>query len=234
MPAPNAQQLLSLDAIAFAWLVLCWVGYSLVTSRTPWGRAGFVAEMTEQRRLWMKEMAMRELRMVDAQLLAAIASGNAFFASTSVFVIAGLVATLGSIGPVSELLASIPFLSNVTRLELELKTALMIAIYIYAFFKFAWAYRLSLATGILIGATPEYTPKNAKRCFAHGVRAGELAVLLAKHGTAGLRAFYFGMSILSWFIHPLAFMATVLLVVLVLYRREYQSNALAALRNDTD
>lgn len=223
----------SLDALAFAWLLICWAGYSCVTKYTDWGRGGLVGRLDQQRMLWMQEMALRELRMVDAQLLNAIASGNAFFASTSVFVVAGLVAALGTVGNVLHFLKPIPFLSDLSILEVELKVGLMIAIFIYAFFKFAWAYRLSLSAAVLVGATPEYKSKNKKTCLRHGESAGDMIVLVGRHSTAGLRTLYFGMAVLSWFIHPLAFMIVTAWVVLVLYRREYRSNALGALRRIT-
>ncbi len=218
------------DAVAFAWFVFCWAGYVLATNYTSWGKSGFVARMDEQRKHWMLEMAQREDRIVDAQLLAALASGNAFFASTCVFVIAGLMAMLGASGQVSEVFKSIPFLSSISVLEFELKVGLMVAIYIFAFFKFAWAYRLSLSTAILVGATPELTSKNKAKCLRQGARAGEMAVLLGKHTTAGLRAFYFGLSVLTWLFNPFIFMVAVAWVLAVLYRREYLSNALGTLR----
>lgn len=218
------------DIIAFLWFIFCWAGYVLVSNYTPWGKSGFVARMDEQRKHWMLEMAQRENRIVDAQLLAALASGNAFFASTCVFVIAGLMAMLGASGQVSEVFKTIPVLSNISPLEFELKVGLMISIYILAFFKFAWAYRLSLSTAIIVGATPELTGKNKAKCLRQGARAGEMAVLVDRHTTGGLRAFYFGLSVLSWLLNPYVFMVAVAWVLAVLYRRDYLSNALGTLR----
>jgi len=219
------------DAIAFTWFVICWAGYVLVTNYTRWGKTGLDARMNEQRKHWMLEMAQRENRIVDAQLLTALANGNAFFASTSVFVIAGLLAMLGASSEVSKVLKTISILSDISLLEFELKIGMMIAIYIFAFFKFAWAYRLSLSTAILVGATPELTAKNKAKCLHQGARAGGMAVLLGRHTTAGLRAFYFGLSVLGWLLNPYIFMVTVAWVVAVLYRREYLSNALGTLRD---
>ena len=42
----------------------------------------------------------------------------------------------------------------------------------------------------------------------------------------GLRAYYFGMAMLGWFIHPWLFMLVTAGVVLVLYRREFHSDVL--------
>lgn len=42
----------------------------------------------------------------------------------------------------------------------------------------------------------------------------------------GLRAYYFGMATLAWFIHPWFFMLVTAGVVLILYRREFHSDVL--------
>ncbi|MEE3119073.1 MAG: DUF599 family protein, partial [Pseudomonadota bacterium] len=46
----------------------------------------------------------------------------------------------------------------------------------------------------------------------------------------GLRSYYYALAVVGWFIHPVAFMAASTLVVVVLYRREFCSDALGALR----
>ena len=45
----------------------------------------------------------------------------------------------------------------------------------------------------------------------------------------GLRAYYFGLAALSWFIHPWVFMVVTAGVVLVLYHREFHSRVLKVL-----
>ena len=47
---------------------------------------------------------------------------------------------------------------------------------------------------------------------------------------AGVRAYYFAFAAFAWFIHPLAFMAATLLMVLVLARRQLGSPTVRALR----
>ena len=105
-------------------------------------------------------------------------------------------------------------------------------IFIYAFFKYPWAYRLSHYTGILIGATPMINSRNKKICLDHAKRAAVLAGLVGRHANAGLRAYYFGIAALGWFIHPSIFMLTMLWVIRVIYRREYRSRALATILSE--
>ena len=52
---------------------------------------------------------------------------------------------------------------------------------------------------------------------------------LSRHFNDGIRAYYFALAELSWFFHPWALMLSTAWVVLVLYRREFHSKALAIL-----
>jgi uncharacterized membrane protein len=45
----------------------------------------------------------------------------------------------------------------------------------------------------------------------------------------GIRAYYFSMAALSWFLHPLVFIVSSAWVTFVLYRREFHSRTLEAL-----
>jgi len=217
------------DIIAVAWFFLLTGGYSYATLHGPLAKTGLVEAINRQRILWMANMAVRENRMVDVQVLANLSRGNAFFASTSVFVTGALAALFGSVEELHLLATKFPLLRQTTMFMWQLKVLFLMGIFIYAFFKFAWAYRLSHYTGILIGATPILSSKNTKQCMAHAQRAAILAGLVGRHANAGLRAYYFGIAALGWFIHPAVFMLTMLWVVGVLYRREYRSRALSTL-----
>ena len=50
----------------------------------------------------------------------------------------------------------------------------------------------------------------------------------------GLRAYYFSLALLAWFLHPVAFMLASAWVVAVLYRREFRSRTLTALLSGLD
>ena len=166
------------------------------------------------------------------RVLANLGRGNSFFASTSVLVTGALAALFGSVEELQLLATKLPFLRQTTVFMWQMKTLFLMGVFIYAFFKFAWAYRLSHYTGIMIGATPIATSRNKKLCADHAARAAELAGNVGRHANAGLRAYYFGIATLGWFIHPLVFMLTTLAVVLVVYRREYRSRALATISAD--
>ena len=60
-------------------------------------------------------------------------------------------------------------------------------------------------------------------------RLAHIASSTGQHSNRGIRAYYFGLAALSWFIHPWLFMLLTVWVVLVLYRREFRSRLLRTL-----
>ncbi len=46
----------------------------------------------------------------------------------------------------------------------------------------------------------------------------------------GIRAYYFGLAAVSWFVHPWMFIALTAMIVLVMARRDFASPTLAVLR----
>jgi len=217
-----------LDVVALAWFVLGWVGFNAFADHGRWAAKGLSAAMAGFRRRWMDEMLGRDLRMVDTQILATLQHGIGFFASTSILVVGGLIAVLGAADQAIDALTDLPFTVNTSRLAWEIKIMLMVTIFVYAFFKFARAFRLTNYFAVLIGAAPAAIEGDAARDFAD--HAAALANLAARHTNRGLRAYFFGLAALGWFLHPAAFMITTAWVLAVMYRREFASKALTALK----
>lgn len=220
------------DIAALIWFFLLAAGYSYATSHGKLAQSGLVQAIDRRRMEWMSNMAVRENRMVDVQILANLSRGSAFFASTSVFVTGACAALFGNVEELHLLATKFPLLLQTTVFMWQFKVLFLMGIFIFAFFKFAWAYRLSHYTGILIGATPIANGRNKRICKDHAERAAVLAGILGRHANGGLRAYYFGIAALGWFIHPGVFMVTMAWVIAVLYRREYRSRALAAIAGD--
>ena len=215
-----------LDLAAFAYFVLAIFLYRLVVSRSAQSGGGLPGAIQTQRVAWMLNMAKRDQRMLDAILLGGLSHGNAFFASTSAIAVGGLAATLGSGERVQAMLAHLPYVSQSTPMLLEAKQLLIMAIFIYAFFKFAWAFRVSHYTAIMIGATPIYDPENAEACIQHAERTARLIGIAAEHANSGLRSFYHAIATIAWFFHPLLFIAATTWVIVILARRDFFSRTL--------
>ena len=216
------------DYIALIWFFFCWVVYVQLADNTRWQRQSVSARMNEYRKQWMLNMVRRELRMIDTMIHGNLLHGTAFFASTSILLVGGLLAVLGATDKAIAVLAELPFVSSQSRTEWEMKVLLLVVIFVYAFFKFAWCFRLFNYCSILIGAAPLETTSNAKSdAFAN--RIGRLYSLASKHFNSGLRAYFFALAALGWFLHPLLLIACTTWVTYVLYRREFRSRSFAIL-----
>jgi uncharacterized membrane protein len=215
----------SLDLIAFITFVVLIGGYHIITGYRPLVDRSIVGAVQAQRVAWMQNMAARDVRIVDAQLLAALSQGNAFFASTSAIGIGGLAAMIGSGDQVQKLFERLPYAAQSSPVVWEMKLILLITIFIYAFFKFAWAFRLAHYTAIMIGATPIANGNNHADCDEHALRTARLIGIAGEHSNSGLRAFYAAIAALAWFYHPIAFMMASVWVLTILVRRDFLSRS---------
>ena len=212
------------DLIAPAWFFLCWLGYTYYADGAR-GRATLTGTMHAYRSIWARQLLERDNRMVDTQIIANLMRSVSFFASTTMFIIAGLIAVLGARIQAMAVLAELPFAVETSPLLWDLKVLLLIVVFVYAFFKFTWAFRHYNYCLVLVGCVPAPERLTAD---SPGIadRLARIASSSAKHFNRGIRAHYFGLAALSWFIHPWLFMLLSAWVVLVLYRREFRSRLL--------
>ncbi len=218
----------TLDLVALAWFLGVWAAYATALSTTEARRRGLNFEMNRHRDVWMSQMLGREMRMVDAQIVAALQNGTAFFASTSLIAVGGALTLLRSTVEILEVVAALPFGVQSTAVQWEAKTIGLAVIFVYAFFKFAWSYRLYNYVAILVGATPPATEKESAQAKDHAVRVARLCAVAGRHFNRGQRAFFFALGYLGWFAGPLVLIATTTLVVVVMWWRQYKSDSLRA------
>jgi len=211
------------DLLSLAWFVMLWIGYTVYADRHARRAQSLRAVMHAYREQWMQQMLLRDNRVVDVNILRNLLQGVAFFASATLLILAGLLTILGSTDRAIEIVRALPFAATTTLLQWELKLIVLCMIFVYAFFKFTWALRQFNYCSTLIGAAP----KGQDDAFAR--RAAEMATHASKDFNQGLRAYYFSLAALGWFVSPWLFMAATTAVVVVLYLREYRSTALNVL-----
>lgn len=214
------------DILALAWFLALWVGYTNYADRQV-HRRSLRAVMHAYREQWMQRMLTRDNRVMDINILRNLLQGVAFFASTTLLVLAGLLTILGSTDRAIEVARALPFAAKTSLLQWELKLLVLIVIFVYAFFKFTWALRQFNYCSTLLGAAPP----GPDEAFAR--RAAQVSTNASKDFNQGLRAYYFSLAALAWFMSPWAYIAATTLVVVVLYVREYRSTALRILGGDT-
>lgn len=218
-----------IDALALGWFVVCWVAYTWIADhRGPRQSRGLNQATYAYRESWMRRMLERDNRIVDSTLVGNLMRSVAFFASTTMIIIGGLIAALGAVDRAANLIAELPFTAPASPLIWKVKLLLLICVFIYAFFKLTWALRQFNYCNILIGAAPNPDAPAVER-DAYACQLARLLALAGDNFNRSLRAYYFGSALLSWFIHPGLFMAVTAWVVVVLYRREFASRTLQAL-----
>lgn len=229
-------QILVIDMIALGWFLLCWGGYARYADRQYNSKLNLIRIMDDMRTRWMHQVLQRETRMADATLLGNIMRTISFFASTTILILIGLFTVLGAKPEAQEVLRAMPFVHGATPLMWEVKISLLMLIFIYAFFKLTWSLRQYNYACIVVGAAP--IPKEGHQQHHHyeyANRAGRLIGNAGRQFNMGLRAYYFGMAVVSWFLNGVIFMAMTALVVYVVHRREFRShtvNNLDALDNN--
>ena len=218
-----------IDAVAFCCFLACWAGYTLYADHLRRDGRNLFTAMHDYRLRWMKRMLERELRIVDVTILATQMRNVSLLASTSIIILGGLVALLGAIDTAQSVVAKIPFAIQASAEMWEVKDLTVVGIFAYAFFKFAWALRQFNYATVLIGAAPMPQEEHAPDRKGYAERAARIHTLAGHTFNRGLRAYYFGLATMSWFLHPVLLVVGSVWVVVVLYRREFRSFTLKTL-----
>lgn len=212
-----------LDVIALIWFLLCWAGYSYYVNTH---NGSLAATMSAWREKWALSMLQRDNRIVDAQVITGLTNVVTFFCSTSIFITAGLFASLGASKQIVELINQLSFLQSTNITTVELKLGLLVVIFIYSFFKFGWAIKQHSYSAVVLASVPDTKQTHTPQDIRTAKLMGQLSSLGAQHFNDGIRAYYFALATISWFIHPLVYMAVVSWVILVLHRRDFRSKLL--------
>lgn len=217
------------DIVAFGAFIVLWIGYTLLAEhRTLLGKS-LSAVMVRHRRAWMRAMCDRDNRVADVSLVGSLMRSVAFFASASILVLGGLVALMGSGEHAFAVYRGLPFAGAASGLEaFEMKVLLLALVFVYAFFQFTWCLRQFNYCCIVLGAAPDPgDDAMLKEVFAS--HAARLQSLAANSFNRGLRAYYFALAMMLWFVDTWVFLAAAAVVVAVLYRREFHSKSLSTL-----
>lgn len=220
-----------LNAACLVWFLFCWVGYSRF-ARHMAKRTDCLASVMHRLRMdWMQQLLFREQRVSDASIIANLERNVSFMASTSILVLAGVVSIIASAEQFYTQLSILPFAAQTSVALLQLKLLAFACIFVYAFFTFTWSLRQFGFCSVILGATPvqQLNDMSLAQQRAYASNSGKVLDQAAHSYNYGLRAYYFSMAMLAWFVDPLLFIFATALVVVILYRREFHSRALAAL-----
>lgn len=216
--------------IAVAWFTVCFYGYMYYSRHMARTTNCLSSVMHKYRQAWMEQMLTRDVRVSDTTVLANLERSVAFFASTTMLIVAGLVTVMGSTDKVIDMVSEVPFATDASRSEWEIKLLLLISLFMYAFFKFTWSLRQYGFCSVMLGGAPNPdTQVSERERKAIAFRIAHVASLAANNFNLGLRTYYFSLAVLGWFINPWLFVVLSGSIVWVLYRREFKSRTLEEL-----
>ncbi len=219
-----------LNLLALGWFLICLNGYSRY-SRIKSATTPCLVNVLHLYRIdWMRRLLQREVRVADIAAIANLERSVAFFASSTLILLAGLLTVFSASVQAINLLSEFPLVVETTLMEWELKLLVMTGLFIYAFFKFTWSLRQYGFASVLIGSAPVHDAPNCEaecEAFIHG--AAKMETMAANNFNMGLRTYYFSLALLGWVINPWVLILMSTGVVYVLYQREFRSSTLQTL-----
>ena len=222
--------LAAVDWISLAIFFACWGGYAWFSEHSHWGAVGLIRTSQNYRLQWAYRMLERDIRVMDSTLIGNLMTSVSFYANTTIYIIAGLVAALGAADRLLSFTADLPFGGSGNRELLEIKLMLLLASFVFAYFKFTWSLRQFNLLSILVGAAPLGKAGEPDiDTYAH--RLAGANNLAGDDFNRGIRAYYFGLAASGWLLSPLVLGTLALTVLIVLYRRDFRSPALELLRD---
>jgi uncharacterized membrane protein len=174
-------------------------------------------------------MLAREVRVTDSTLIGNLVTSVTFYANTTIYIIAGLVAALGAADKLLSFTADLAFAgagnrevagdqadAGARQLRLRLLQVHLVAAPVQP----------ALDPGRRGAARP--ARRAGHRRYARRVAGANN--LAGDDFNRGIRAYYFGLAASGWLLSPLLLGVLALSVLIVLYRRDYRSAALDVLR----
>ncbi len=209
-----------LDWAATGTMLAAWFVISWMIEHPGAKRPSVTVLMSERRRDWMKVFVTRDPRIFDSQILASLRQGTSFFASTSLLAAGGVLALAGNTEPLRGVAAEVSDMA-VPVVIFQLKLAFVAIFLTNAFLKFVWANRVFGYCAVMMAAVPN--DPNDPIAFSRAAQAAELNIRAAINFNRGLRAMYFALAALAWLLGPIALMIATVIVVWVVWSREFAS-----------
>ncbi|HEY2356297.1 MAG TPA: DUF599 family protein [Phenylobacterium sp.] len=217
-----------LNIAALSLFAVCWVLYQpVLTLLARRGRGSINTDLTVVRAAWMRNMARRENRFMDGQLLAQSLNSASFFASSNLLLIAAAAGALFGGQSTFKNVSSLVVIQTSSRLLFEGQMALVLITLARGLLDFIWAIRQMNYCLAAIGAVPDKIDDATHHTF------GDIAARLlnpAMHSfNSGVRGYYFALAAAAWLFGPIAFMAATVGAVSLLSWRQRSSPAAAAI-----
>lgn len=221
--------LTGLDGAAVVTLLVVWLGLSWWIEHPTAKHPSVTVVMSEYRREWMRVMVGRDPRIFDAQIMGSLRQGTAFFASTCLLAVGGVLALIGNVDPLQGVAQDIAMVQSPAVIW-QIKLALVLVLLFNAFLKFVWANRVFGYCSVMMAAVPNDASDPAALPMA--AKAAELNIRAAMNFNRGLRSMYFALGAVAWLAGPVPLLAAVAITAWVVWTREFASVPRAIIMDD--
>lgn len=215
----------ALDLLALAVLAVSWIAIGWGIEHPPKTLPSVTTLMVDFRRDWMRQFVTRQPRIFDATMIDSLRQGTAFFASACLIAIGGGVALMGN--PAGLMNLTQDFAPAGSSEGIELRIIPLLLLLADALMKFIWSHRLFGYCAIMMAAVPN-DPADPL-AYHRAAQAAEINITAARSFNRGLRSVYFALAALAWLFGAVALLATTVLCLAVLIRREFASQSRAVL-----
>lgn len=211
---------MSIALITTLFPLICYVAYNIVVPQIEKLRPSLSVIMNMQRRRWVANATMRE-NPFDAILSGNIMGSVSFLASTAVLLILAIFAVFGQVPALMVALDSLSLDRVYTVLDVQLHLVVMLVMFVLAFFAFTLSLRQFNHFCIMLGAIDHSEPTSEEEIDA----ITRMNALGAKNFNSGIRAYYFSVATVAWFVSEWLPIAVCIATILILAHREFFSSS---------
>jgi uncharacterized membrane protein len=195
--------------------LICFLIYPVVVDQIEKRRPSLSLLMNTQRRRWVTNAVRRDTPL-DAILSGNLMGSVSFFASTTVLLILALFAVFGQLTTVVKATSTLQ--PHITSFDVEVHIISVLAMFVLAFLSFTLSLRQFNHFCIMLGAVEHTTTTEDEITTVAALNS-----LGARSFNHGLRAYYFSIGMLSWFISSSWSIAATLGIIGFLIYREFFS-----------
>ena len=200
--------------------LLAYFAYNIIVPLVERRRPSLSVIMNMQRRRWVANATRRESPF-DAILSGNIMGSVSFLASTSVLLVLAVFAVYGQLPTLMDALASLSLDRSFSVLDVQIHLAVMLTMFVLAFFAFTLSLRQFNHFCIMLGALDHDRVTVDEEIEA----IAQINALGARNFNSGIRAYYFSVATIAWFVSEWLGVVACIVTMLVLAHREFFSSA---------
>lgn len=200
--------------------LIFWALYGFLSRLIETRRPSMSSLMAKQRLRWVQNAVQRDTPL-DGILTGNIMNSVGFFASTSVLLFLAMFAVLGKLDQLLPTIRSLSWGATYSDFDYQLHLIIMLVMVVLAFLSFTLSLRQFNHFCILLGAADHSETADPGETEA----MAQLNAQGARYFNNGMRAYYFSIANVGWFISPEVGIALVILTFTFIAHREFMSTS---------